>query len=94
MIMFLSFTGFGSIPILTFTAASFIRNIWATFGITIAVTALTLFVLGIVKGKLSGVRFWFLQGFVVLFNGFIAAAVAFLAGWGMSELYFKVLIYH
>jgi DNA damage-binding protein 1 len=52
----------------------------ALFGISCALTAVALFVLGAIKSRFSTESWWF-SGLTVLLNGGVAAGAAFLIGY-------------
>lgn len=85
---FLSFILFGSVPILSylFCWAAKYSNKQGAFGISCAATAITLFCLGAVQGKISRLNVW-KSGSLMLLNGGMATVAAYLIGWGLEEAF-------
>eukprot|EP00164_Ancoracysta_twista_P009026 GFYU01013226.1.p1 GENE.GFYU01013226.1~~GFYU01013226.1.p1 ORF type:complete len:317 (-),score=98.30 GFYU01013226.1:153-971(-) len=85
LITFVSFMVFGVIPLLAYLSTSWASdNPDTTFMIACFLTAGTLFALGAAKGQFIGEQWWRAGG-LMLFNGALAAAAAYLIGWGVSE---------
>jgi VIT1/CCC1 family predicted Fe2+/Mn2+ transporter len=80
LVTFGSFVCFGFVPLVTYLfiefAPSFVPN---AFAITCGLTALTLFILGALKVKITN-RTWYAAGTEMLLVGGIAAAVAYVVG--------------
>ncbi len=88
LVTFLSFLVCGVIPLIGYVvaiAAFASTQSLITFGIEIALTALTLFALGAVKSRFTGERWW-LSGLIVLFVGALAAGASYLISWGLGEI--------
>lgn len=83
-VTFFSFLCFGFIPLLTYVLAAFIV-IENTFVIACVLTALTLFLLGTVKVKVTAQN-WFKAGLETLLVGGIAATAAYGIGYFISTL--------
>jgi VIT1/CCC1 family predicted Fe2+/Mn2+ transporter len=85
-VCFLSFMFWGSIPLwlyVIFYGAEY-HDVNGSFGICIAVTLLCLFGLGAMQAQIlqqSRVK----QGFLMMLNGGLAAAAAYLVGWGLQQ---------
>ena len=79
-VTFCSFCVFGTIPLLGY-ACLYTLQLTATtlFGIAVALTATTLFLLGVLKAKFSK-KTWYASGLEVLLLGGGTATVAFLVG--------------
>lgn len=86
VVTFISFIIFGGIPVLIYVIAwgAKYNDPNGIFGIACAATALTLFLLGFVQGKITRLNA-FKSGLLMMINGSIAAASAFLIGWGLEE---------
>lgn len=88
-VTFAAFVLFGSLPLLPyciFIGADY-NDKWGSFGVSIAVTVLTLFILGITQAKIIRLPTrWlvFKQGLLMAINGGLAAMAAFLIGWGLE----------
>ena len=92
LITMTSFMLFGSIPLLPYLIAllPFTQvvltesvQLWAS----VVTTVLTLFVLGAIKGRLTGgSKSWWWSGLQIALNGSFAAVLGFLVGWGMGKL--------
>lgn len=86
LVTFLSFIAFGSVPMwayLIMWGAKY-TNRGGMFGIACAATALTMYLLGAVQAKISRqpvVR----TGLSLMLNGCLAAAAAYLVGWGLEH---------
>ena len=88
-----SFMLFGSIPLLPFLIAlipwtdSVLTErvqLWSS----VVTTVLTLFTLGVLKGRVSGAtgKSWLWSGVQMAMNGSFAAVLGFIVGWGMGKL--------
>ncbi len=83
---FLSFAVFGFVPLAAHVSALFIPALQTrAFGSACALTALTLFVLGALKVRVTERRWW-LSGAEMLLVGGIAAAAAYGIGYALSGL--------
>lgn len=86
LVTFGSFVTFGSVPMWVYVI------IWGTdyadergtFGIACAFTALTMFVLGSTQAKITKQNV-FKTGLTMMLNGCLAAAAAYLVGWGLEH---------
>jgi DNA damage-binding protein 1 len=89
LVMFFSFLIFGLIPLLSYLAFSTINfpsnKENALFAIACVLTAVALFALGAIKSKFS-TQSWWRSGLWVLLNGTLAAAAAYLIGFGLEAL--------
>lgn len=83
LITFVSFLIFGFIPVLAYLVVPR-SDPSVAFAVACVLTGATLFILGVVKGKLSG-NSMIRSGFMVLLNGAIAAAAAYLIGWALGK---------
>ena len=54
------------------------------FGIACAVTALTMFALGAISGRITKQN-WVKQGLLMTMNGTLATGAAYFIGWGLEE---------
>ncbi len=86
-----SFMAFGSIPLLPYLIALIpglhmnpATQLWSS----IFATILTLFLLGAFKGKTVEIKknAWWKSGFLMAFNGTMAAVVGYAIGWAISQL--------
>lgn len=87
VVTFSSFIGFGSVPVLTYAALR--GAVWGesgdmTFLIACLATSLTLFLLGVAKARITKQNSWE-SGALMLLNGGLAAAAAYLVGYAMGE---------
>ncbi len=88
-----SFMLFGAIPLLPYLIAlipgtqSLLTDM-AQLWLSVGTTVLTLFTLGVVKGRVSGVAgsSWLWSGVQMAMNGSFAAVLGFIVGWGMGKL--------
>ena len=90
LVTFLSFVVFGSVPLLAYIIAKLAGfdgedDGDILFGVSIAATAVTMFMLGIVSGKFTKSNIW-ISGAKMLLNGGLAASAAFLIGMGLEEI--------
>lgn len=89
-VTFISFLIFGSLPLIPyciFIGAKY-EDKWGSFGVSIGVTILTLFLLGVVQAKIIRLpSIWLVlkQGLFMAINGGLAAGAAFLIGWGLEK---------
>ncbi|MBC2580957.1 VIT1/CCC1 transporter family protein [Clostridium sp. DJ247] len=80
LVTFFSFLIFGFIPLVAYVVSKFIPGIQQdTFMITCILTGITLFILGMIKVKITG-KNWFISGLEMLIVGGITAAVAYIIG--------------
>jgi VIT1/CCC1 family predicted Fe2+/Mn2+ transporter len=91
VVTFLSFLCFGSVPLWMYVifkladpSGSLSGNMM--FGLTCLVTALTMFLLGVFKAKVTKQQWW-KSGLFMLVNGSIAAAAAYLVGYLFEEVF-------
>ncbi|XXQ35092.1 VIT family [Plasmodiophora brassicae] len=85
---FLAFMVFGAVPLLVLGVLRFATSDHNTVLLIACIaTAITLFLLGIIKARLSGNGRYVRAGSTVLFNGAIAAGSAYLIGWALSLLF-------
>eukprot|EP01099_Mayorella_cantabrigiensis_P008765 TRINITY_DN846_c0_g1_i1.p1 TRINITY_DN846_c0_g1~~TRINITY_DN846_c0_g1_i1.p1 ORF type:complete len:286 (-),score=69.28 TRINITY_DN846_c0_g1_i1:222-1079(-) len=92
MVTFCAFLVFGSVPLFSYLASL----IWVdphdeagvdlVFGIAIALTAVSLFLLGSLKAKFTG-QHWWKSGMLMIINGGSAAGLAYLVGFMLSEAF-------
>eukprot|EP01099_Mayorella_cantabrigiensis_P003146 TRINITY_DN2447_c0_g2_i2.p1 TRINITY_DN2447_c0_g2~~TRINITY_DN2447_c0_g2_i2.p1 ORF type:complete len:230 (-),score=56.29 TRINITY_DN2447_c0_g2_i2:63-752(-) len=91
IVTFFAFLFFGSIPLFSYlfslisVPASTEAGFDTAFIIAILLSALSLFVLGSVKAKFTGQKWW-KSGGVMLANGALAAGIAYGIGFALSEL--------
>jgi VIT1/CCC1 family predicted Fe2+/Mn2+ transporter len=83
---FISFVCFGAIPVVIYAICygAGYRDTGGQFGICCAATALTMFLLGFVQAVITKQNPW-TSGFLMMINGALAAAAAYLVGWGLEE---------
>jgi len=86
-VTFLSFICFGSVPMWLFVIAhlSDWTDMDTLFGIACGLTAITMFALGAFKAQLTS-QPRLKSGGLMMFNGVLAAASAYLVGWGLETL--------
>lgn len=86
-VTFCSFCFFGFFPLLAYCAfgTSSELDSRALFGISCALTAVMLFVLGALKSTIT-TRSWWVSGLEVLAFGSFVATVSFLIGWFIEEV--------
>jgi VIT1/CCC1 family predicted Fe2+/Mn2+ transporter len=83
---FLSFAFFGFVPLIAYIISKFIPWIRVqTFFTAAVLTAMTLFVMGAVKVKVTGQK-WFKSGIEMLIVGGVAAAAAYAIGAALSRI--------
>jgi VIT1/CCC1 family predicted Fe2+/Mn2+ transporter len=92
LITMTSFMIFGSIPLLPYLIALIpytdaVLTEAVQLYASVVTTVLTLFILGVVKGRVSGgVKSWWWSGVQMAMNGSFAAVLGFIVGWGMGKL--------
>lgn len=93
IVSFLAFVIFGSLPLwpyVGFYVANYddgsYARIWSMFGVCIAVTLFFLFVLGAMLAKMARQNI-LKNGFLMMFNGFMAAAAAYFIGLGLQRAF-------
>jgi len=83
-VCFLAFAAFGLIPLIgfifVFMAYGNIGDLTLTLGVAYALTAVTLFSMGVAKAKLTGQSTPLRSGMLMLVNGTVAGGVAYLVG--------------
>ncbi|KAH7294605.1 hypothetical protein KP509_27G009500 [Ceratopteris richardii] len=85
-VTFISFIGFGCMPLLTYVILNpFTSNVHLKFAVASAVTVVALIILGLAKAKISGEKY-LSSMLMVLLNGGIAAGVAYLVGWLLTNV--------
>lgn len=86
LVTFGSFVGFGSVPMWVYLIlwASDYRDPQGSFGIACGFTAITMFLLGLTQAKITHQPL-VKTGFTMMFNGCMAAAAAYLIGWGIDS---------
>ncbi|MBI2004280.1 VIT1/CCC1 transporter family protein [Candidatus Pacearchaeota archaeon] len=82
---FTSFVVFGFVPLISYFMAQIFNFNLNTFIIAGFLTGITLFILGALKAKITG-RKWFVSGLEMLIVGGIAAIAAYLIGNILSKL--------
>uniref|UniRef100_A0A7S3DGQ3 Uncharacterized protein n=2 Tax=Palpitomonas bilix TaxID=652834 RepID=A0A7S3DGQ3_9EUKA len=91
LVTFGSFVAFGIVPLAAYLVVHAIIHSdpayvasfnWAFLAACI-ITALSLFGMGALKGRISGTSWW-KSGFHILVNGALAAGSAYLIGWGVE----------
>jgi len=85
LVCFTAFVCFGMVPLLGFIVFYAIdggksNNYWAILGIAYALTATTLFIMGVTKAKLTGSDAALKSGLLMILNGSFAGGAAFLLG--------------
>ena len=85
-VTFCSFIIFGSVPMFTYVIlfGANVTNQRTVFGVACAMTALTLFSLGFVQAVITG-QPRIKTGSLMTINGGLAAAAAYLIGWGLEN---------
>jgi len=85
---FFAFLVFGTLPLVGYVVfIPFHLGRSAMFAVSVAATALTLFALGFIQAiAISSTKSPTLSGFVILFNGGLAAAAAYLISWGAQTI--------
>jgi len=88
LVTFTSFTVCGVIPLIVYVIAraAHYADHSGLFGVAIAATAVTIFLLGAFKGLMSRLPWW-RQGFYTLCVGGTATAVAYLVGYGLERAF-------
>jgi len=89
-INFASFMGFGVVPLLVYILVAASSNSHASsktiFYISIAVTAMTLTLMGLIKGKLTGSSLWKSALITLLFGSF-TAFIGWFVGWILNYFF-------
>ena len=87
VVTFFAFLLFGSVPLIAYIAFATVPNIsdHALFGVCIAFTAVAIFLLGAVKGKVAQSSI-FVSGLLMTVNGGVAATASFLIGFLLDGL--------
>ena len=83
---FVSFLIFGAVPLIVYAACwgGGLADQGAIFGIACAFTFVTLVALGVLQGAITGLPLW-RAGLYMGAIGSLAAAAAFLVGWGLGK---------
>lgn len=83
---FVSFLIFGAVPLIVYAACwgGGLTDQGAIFGIACAFTFVTLVALGVLQGAITGLPLW-RAGLYMGAVGSLAAAAAFLVGWGLGK---------
>lgn len=86
LVTFLSFVIFGSVPMWVYLIVwlTGYKNNQGTFAIACVFTAFTMFLLGITQAKITRQNI-LKTGLSLMLNGCIAAAAAYLIGWGLDN---------
>lgn len=86
LVTFLSFVAFGSVPMWTYLImwGAKYTNRAGMFGIACVMTAATMFLLGAVQARLTR-QDVIKTGLSLMLNGCLAAAAAYLVGWGLDR---------
>ncbi len=86
LVTFLSFIAFGSVPTWVYVIiyAAGYQNKNGAFGIACAATAVTMFLLGAFQARITR-QSVFKSGVTMMLNGSLAAAAAWLVGWGLES---------
>jgi len=86
LVTFSSFIFFGIVPLLTYLFAPYYVMLQVnTFFVASILTAITLFVLGATKARITK-KSWIFSGLEMLIIGGIAAGAAYLIGFGISQI--------
>jgi VIT1/CCC1 family predicted Fe2+/Mn2+ transporter len=85
LVTFFSFLVFGFIPVVAYVIARFLPAMENTFLLAAILTGVTLFLLGALKVRITGMN-WFKSGFEMLLVGGIAAGAAYGIGVALSGL--------
>ncbi|MCR4327654.1 MAG: VIT1/CCC1 transporter family protein [Nanoarchaeota archaeon] len=86
LVTFSSFLTFGFVPLLIFVVGAFLNSyISHSFLIASILSGISLFVLGIMKSKVTN-KHWFKSGFETLLVGGVAAVAAYFVGELLSKL--------
>ena len=85
-VTFVSFILFGSVPMIVYLSMFFagFEDVWITFGSAAAATVATLFTLGAAQAAITKQNIW-LAGLMMMVNGSLAAAAAYLLSWGLLQ---------
>uniref|UniRef100_A0A7S2BMM4 Uncharacterized protein n=1 Tax=Octactis speculum TaxID=3111310 RepID=A0A7S2BMM4_9STRA len=87
-VTFMSFITFGSVPLMVFGVKDFLVSIGMPFSplvMSSASSALTMFTLGAIKGRLTAQNM-VISGVFMAAHGLMAAYAAYAIGWGMDAL--------
>jgi VIT1/CCC1 family predicted Fe2+/Mn2+ transporter len=86
LVTFLSFLAFGSVPMFAYLImwGAGYANRGGMFGVACAVTVVTMFALGAFQAKITRQPI-IKTGLLMAFNGSLAAAAAYLIGWGIEQ---------
>jgi len=84
-VTFLSFLIFGVVPLLTYVFGYNSSNKNLLFGVSVAMSAITLFVLGVVKARLASQPI-LSTAFAMMVNGGVAAAASYFIGWAIESI--------
>jgi len=83
---FLSFNVIGVIPLLAYVLSYFSNSLRGnTFTLSVILTSVAFFIVGSIKGRIVGVR-WFFSGFETLLIGGAAAVIAYYVGYLLRGL--------
>jgi VIT1/CCC1 family predicted Fe2+/Mn2+ transporter len=86
LVTFVSFNLIGFIPLLAYILSYFSNSFRSnTFTLSIILTSIAFFIVGSVKGRIVGKR-WFLSGFETLLVGGAAAVIAYVVGYLLRGL--------
>ena len=86
LVTFISFNIIGFIPLLAYVLSYFSESFREnTFTLSVIFTSIAFFIVGSVKGRIIGER-WFYSALETLFIGGAAAAIAYLVGYLLSGL--------
>jgi VIT1/CCC1 family predicted Fe2+/Mn2+ transporter len=85
-VTFCSFIAFGSVPVICYAImyGAGYDNKGGQFGLACLFTALTMFTLGAVQARITRQPI-FKTGLSMMLNGSLAAAAAYLVGWGLEQ---------
>ncbi|MFQ5474883.1 MAG: VIT1/CCC1 transporter family protein [Candidatus Nanoarchaeia archaeon] len=84
-VTFGSFVLFGFVPLFAYVISKVLAVEFNTFVVSSVLAGLTLFVLGTVKARITGM-YWFKSGMQTLLVGGLAAAAAYFVGYGLAWL--------
>jgi len=86
LVTFLSFNVIGFIPLLAYVLSYFSNSFRGnTFTLSVILTSVAFFIVGSVKGRIVGMR-WFFSGFETLLIGGAAAIIAYIVGYLLRGL--------
>jgi len=91
-VCFLAFAAFGLVPLIGFFIFAAVQGSAAATGdkvliLAYCLTAFTLFVMGVVKSKLTGNQKYLRSGLLMVFNGTIAGGAAYLIGEILTQVF-------